>query len=41
MSMTYLYAAFTIVWVVLIGYILNLIRLRKALDNEHKVLKGI
>ncbi len=41
MSMTYLYAAFTVVWVVLIGYILNLIRLRKALDNEYKVLRGI
>ena len=41
MSMSYLYAAFGIVWIVLIAYILNLVRLRKALDDEIKVLKSL
>ncbi len=39
--MNYLYAAFGIVWIVLIMYILNLIRLRKALKNELDVLKNL
>ncbi|HEY9206607.1 MAG TPA: CcmD family protein [Candidatus Methanoperedens sp.] len=39
--MTYLYAAFGIVWIALIAYILNLIRLRKAFNNELEVLKNL
>ncbi|MCZ7357970.1 MAG: CcmD family protein [Candidatus Methanoperedens sp.] len=39
--MSYLQAAFIIVWVVLIAYILNLIRLRRALNNELKALENI
>ncbi|MCZ7373096.1 MAG: CcmD family protein [Candidatus Methanoperedens sp.] len=37
--MNYLYAAFIIVWVVIIAYILNLMRLHNALSNEIKALK--
>jgi len=39
--MSYLYAAFGIVWIVLIAYLLNLIRLQKTLINEMKLLKRI
>ncbi len=39
--MIYLQAAFIIVWVVLIAYILNLVRLRKALNSELKILKSL
>ncbi|NJD77005.1 MAG: CcmD family protein [Candidatus Methanoperedens sp.] len=36
--MTYLYTAFGIVWIILIAYILNLIRLRRTFNNELEVL---
>ncbi len=39
--MSYLYAAFAIVWIVLIAYIINLIRLHKALADEINVLKNM
>jgi CcmD family protein len=39
--MSYLYAAFGIVWVVLIAYILNLIRMNRSLSNEFNVLKNL
>lgn len=37
--MIYLYTAFAVVWVVFIAYILNLLRLRIALNNELDALK--
>ncbi len=39
--MSYLYAAFAIVWVVLIAYIINLMRLRRALNDEINALKNM
>jgi CcmD family protein len=39
--MSYLYAAFGIVWVVFIIYILNLVRQRRALNKELEVLNKI
>lgn len=39
--MKYLYIAFGIVWIVFIAYILNLFRLRRALNNELKVLERL
>ncbi len=39
--MSYLYAAFAIVWVVLIAYIINLIRLQRALNNEINALEHL
>lgn len=39
--MSYLYTAFGIVWVVLIVYILNLIRLRRQMIQEIKLLENI
>ncbi|HLB71507.1 MAG: hypothetical protein OIN88_09220 [Candidatus Methanoperedens sp.] len=39
--MYYLYAAFAIVWAVLIVYIINLIRLKKALTDEINALKNL
>ncbi len=39
--MSYLYAAFAIVWVVLIAYTLNLVRVHKALTDELNVLKNL
>jgi len=41
MSLSYLYTAFGIVWVVFIVYILNLIRQRRALENEVKMLENV
>jgi CcmD family protein len=41
MSLSYLYTAFGIVWVVFIVYILNLIRQRRALDSELKTLESL
>ncbi len=38
MSLSYLYEAFGLVGVVFIVYILNLIRQRRALENELKTL---
>ncbi|TAN37238.1 MAG: CcmD family protein [Candidatus Methanoperedens sp.] len=39
--MSYLYAAFAIVWVVLIVYILNLMRVHRSLNNEINALKNL
>ncbi|MCK4798372.1 MAG: CcmD family protein [Spirochaetes bacterium] len=39
--MSYIYTAFGIVWVVLIVYILNLIRLQIAFKNELDVLENV
>lgn len=39
--MKYLYAAFGIVWIVFMAYILNLFRLRRALNNELKALESL
>ena len=39
--MSYLNMAFGIVWVVFIVYILNLIRQRKALESEFKMLENL
>jgi len=39
MSLSYLYEAFGIVWVMFIIYILNLIRQRKALESELKTIE--
>jgi CcmD family protein len=39
--MIYLYAAFAIVWIVLIAYIINLIRVHRALSNEINVLQNL
>ncbi|MFZ3060781.1 MAG: CcmD family protein [Candidatus Methanoperedens sp.] len=39
--MSYLDAAFVIVWIVLIAYILNLIRMRRVLYNELKTLESL
>ncbi|MFA4955500.1 MAG: CcmD family protein [Candidatus Methanoperedens sp.] len=41
MSLSYLYEAFGIVWVVFIVYILNLIRQRMALKSELKTLENM
>jgi len=41
MSLSYLYEAFGIVWVVFIVYILNLIRQRIALESELKTLENM
>ena len=41
MSMSYLDAAFGVVWIVFIAYILNLIRMRRALNNEFKTLESL
>lgn len=41
MSLSYLYTAFGIVWVVFIIYILNMIRQRRALENEVKMLENV
>jgi CcmD family protein len=39
--MSYLDEAFGVVWIVLIAYILNLIRMRRALKNELKTLESL
>ncbi len=39
--MTYLNTAFGIVWLVLVMYILNLIRMRRALTNELETLESL
>jgi CcmD family protein len=39
--MSYLYTAFGIVWAVLIVYILNLVRLRRQMIQEIKLLENI
>jgi CcmD family protein len=41
MSLSYLNEAFGIVWVVFIVYILNLIRQRRALESELKMLENM
>jgi CcmD family protein len=41
MSLSYLDAAFAVVWIVLIAYILNLIRTRRALNKELKTLESL
>jgi CcmD family protein len=41
MSLSYLYEAFGIVWIVFIVYILNLIRQRRALASELKTLENM
>jgi CcmD family protein len=41
MSLSYLYEAFGIVWVVFIVYILNLIRQQMALESEIKTLENM
>ena len=41
MNLSYLNTAFGIVWVVFIVYILNLIRQRRALDSELKILESL
>jgi len=41
MSLSYLYEAFGIVWVVFIVYILNLIWQRRALKSELKTLENM
>jgi CcmD family protein len=41
MSLSYLYEAFGIVWLVFIIYILNLIRQRMALESELKMLENM
>jgi CcmD family protein len=40
-SMSYLEIAFAVVWIVFIAYILNLIRLRCALNSELKTLESL
>lgn len=40
-TMSYLNTAFGIVWIVVIAYILNLIRVRMALKNELKMLESL
>lgn len=39
--MSYLYSAFAIVWIVLLVYIFNLIRMHKALTDEINVMKNL
>jgi len=39
--MIYLYAAFAIVWIVLIAYIINLFRTNRALSKELNVLQNL
>lgn len=41
MVLSYLNQAFGIVWIVFIIYIINLIRQRKALESELKMLENI
>ena len=41
MSLSYLYEAFGIVWIVFIVYILNLFRQRRALESELKTLENM
>ncbi len=39
--MSYLDTAFGVVWIVFVVYILNLIRMRKVLNNELKTLESL
>jgi len=39
--MSYLYTAFAIVWIVLLAYIINLIRMHKVLTDEINVMKNL
>ena len=39
--MSYLYTAFAIVWIVLLAYIFNLIRMHKVLTDEINVMKNL
>ncbi len=39
--MIYLYIAFSIVWIVLIVYVINIFGLRKALNNELNALETL
>ncbi len=39
--MIYLYMAFGIVWIVLIAYLLNIFRLRRALNNELDTIENL
>ncbi len=39
--MSYLYTAFAIVWIVLLAYIINLIRMHKMLTDEINVMKNL
>ncbi len=39
--MIYLYAAFAIVWIILIAYIINLVRMNRALSKELNVLQNL
>lgn len=41
MSLSYLNEAFGIAWIVFIVYFLNLIRQRKALESELKMLENL
>ena len=41
MSLSYLYEAFGIVWIVFIVYILNLFRQRRAFESELKTLENM
>ena len=41
MSLSYINTAFGIVWIVFIAYILNLIRERRALESELKILESL
>lgn len=41
MSLSYLNEAFGIVWLVFIVYILNLIRQRRALESELKMIENM
>lgn len=41
MSLSYINTAFGIVWIVFIGYILNLIRERRALESELNMLESL
>ncbi|MCX9084413.1 MAG: CcmD family protein [Candidatus Methanoperedens sp.] len=41
MSLSYLYEAFGIVWIVFLVYILNLVRQRRALEIELKMLENM
>jgi CcmD family protein len=40
-TMSYLDTAFVIVWIVFIVYILNLVRMRRVLNNELKTLESL
>ena len=39
--MSYLLTAFAIVWIVLLAYIMNLIRMHKVLTDEINVMKNL